>query len=368
MSLFQRWLRPVCVCLALLSSPSLAAAQSTTVATTVTWDGSGDAIGYTVKWGTALGDYPNRTDVATTVHTFTDLVASRAYYAVVEAYAADGRRSAPSQPLRFITDGPRRDLDADGQADIVWQNIKTGTVAAWTMSAERMKESLLTSPAGVSDTAWRIAGSGDFNGDSKPDLVWQNRTHGWLAVWLMNGLQLIDSASLSPGQVSDTSWEISTVADLNGDGKSDLVWQDRSAGWIAVWLMNGTQLLESIGVKPEQISDTAWRIVGAGDMNGDGKEDLIWRHVKDGYLAAWLMDGTTLLDSALLTPDRVTDVNWSLVGVADADADGQSDLYWRDNKNGHLAVWLMKGLKLSKSIALKPERVDDPNWRIVAVR
>jgi hypothetical protein len=36
-----------------------------------------------------------------------------------------------------------------------------------------------------------------------------------------------------------------------------------------------------------------WSLAGMGDLNGDGKSDLVWRHV-DGTVAAWLMNGTSI--------------------------------------------------------------------------
>jgi hypothetical protein len=32
----------------------------------------------------------------------------------------------------------------------------------------------------------------------------------------------------------------------------------------------------------------AWQIVGAGDFNGDGTDDILWRN-NDGTVANWLM-------------------------------------------------------------------------------
>ena len=372
---FSRWLRSVLlVSLLAVGVTSNAFAQTVTLA----WDPSAGADGYMVRWGTALGNYPNSANAGNdTTFTFTNLTPGETYYAIVEAYTGEGDVSDPSNALQFVVQAedtpppsnlPKFDLNQDGRPDMIWQHVKDGYVAAWTMANEKLKNSLLTSPGRVPDTAWRIVGSGDFNGDTKPDLVWQHKAQGWLAVWLMDGLNLIESASMQPYQVSDTRWEIASIADLNGDGKSDLVWQERSGGWIAVWLMNGTQLAKSLGLSPEQVSDTAWRIVGAADMNGDGKQDLVWHHAKDGYIAAWLMNGTKLIESVLLQPGRVTDPNWSVIGVADANLDGKADLYWRDRTTGHLALWYMNGIKLSKSIGMKPERVSDIDWHVVSVR
>ena len=43
--------------------------------------------------------------------------------------------------------------------------------------------------------------------------------------------------------------------------------------------------------------DGAWTLAAAGDFNGDGKTDLLWRHAS-GLNAVWQMDGATVMDGA----------------------------------------------------------------------
>jgi hypothetical protein len=58
---------------------------------------------------------------------------------------------------------------------------------------------------GTVATSWNIVGSNDFNGDSKPDILWQNSSTGQRAIWLMNGITRTSIVSL--GTVA-TSWNI----------------------------------------------------------------------------------------------------------------------------------------------------------------
>ena len=87
--------------------------------------------------------------------------------------------------------------------------------------------------------AWHIKGTGDFNGDGKSDILWQN-DDGTPAIWLMNG---IDHAgrqrrrSANPGP----SWQVKGTGDFNGDGKSDILWQGDD-GTPAIWTMDGTHV------------------------------------------------------------------------------------------------------------------------------
>ena len=82
----------------------------------------------------------------------------------------------------------------------------------------------------------------DFTADGKPDLIWQNQSTGQLYYWLMNGTAYVSSDYLYNGQAVDTNWKIVGIGDFNGDGKPDLVWQNQSTGQIYYWLMNGTAL------------------------------------------------------------------------------------------------------------------------------
>src|SRR5260370_41767016 len=86
--------------------------------------------------------------------------------------------------------------------------------------------------------AWHAIGSGEFNGDGKADILWQN-ADGTPAVWLMNGLNLLSGANagFNPGP----AWHVIGAGDFNGDGRAVSPWRTPD-GAPAVSLMNGTTL------------------------------------------------------------------------------------------------------------------------------
>jgi hypothetical protein len=50
-----------------------------------------------------------------------------------------------------------------------------------------------------------MVGTGEFNGDGKRDILWQNNTTGQRTIWLMNGTTLIGNVSLG---IVPTQWNI----------------------------------------------------------------------------------------------------------------------------------------------------------------
>jgi hypothetical protein len=47
---------------------------------------------------------------------------------------------------------------------------------------------------------------------------------------------------------------------MNGDDLPDLIWQHRGDGRVAVWLMHGTTMMTGLVIA--HVADTNWEIVG----------------------------------------------------------------------------------------------------------
>jgi hypothetical protein len=136
-----------------------------------------------------------------------------------------------------------------------------------------------------------------------------------------------------------SAWRIVSANDLDGDGQSDLVWRQMQTGDVAVWLLNGATATQA----PVVASGVplAWKIAGTGDLDGDGKADVIWRHTQSGAVAVWLMDGVTVKDVPVIAGG--VPLAWQIVGTGDLDGDRKGDLVWRSTQTGDVAVWFMNG-------------------------
>jgi hypothetical protein len=123
-----------------------------------------------------------------------------------------------------------------------------------------------------------------------------------------------------------------TSSDFNGDGKSDLLWQN-SSGEGDIWELNGTSLLVAGSIGNPGAS---WHAVGTGDFNHDGHADILWQN-DDGTVAVWELNGTSIIGKAVVTnpgPD------WHAVGTGDYNGDGFSDIRLQ-NSSGQVFVWEM---------------------------
>ena len=267
---------------------------------------------------------------------------------------------APVSPPQPTENPVLADFNGDSKADLVWQHTD-GTIAAWFMDGLSLTGGALFSPSSPGDIDWRIVGNADFNGDSKPDLIWQH-TDGSIAGWFMDGVNLAGGALFNPSTPGDRNWRVVSSGDFNGDYKPDLVWQ-HTDGSIAAWLMDGLNLTDGALFNPSAPSDMNWRIVGSGDFNGDSKPDLVWQHA-DGSLAAWFMDGVNLTAGSLFNPSGPGDAKWRIVGVGDYNGDSKPDLVWQ-HADGSIAIWFMDGINQIGGGLTKPTRSSDTGWKIV---
>lgn len=140
---------------------------------------------------------------------------------------------------------------------------------------------------------WHVAAAADMNRDGRPDVIWQNDTTGQVTVWYMGGTGgnlLQNWAWLSTANMPD--WKIVGAADLDSNGTPDLLWQSETTRQVTFWAMSGTQGDTFAGwgwLAPNPVP--GWRVVGAVDLNGDLKSDLLWQNDTTQQATAWYLGG-----------------------------------------------------------------------------
>ncbi|MBD1863032.1 MULTISPECIES: FG-GAP-like repeat-containing protein [Trichocoleus] len=200
----------------------------------------------------------------------------------------------------------------------------------------------------------------DLDGDGKSDILWRHAVSGSVGAWLMNGLSRREAREIAVEP--DQNWKVVGVGDLDGDGKSDVLWRHAVSGSVDGWLMNGFSRKSAGTILVEQ--DQNWKVVGVGDLDGDGKSDVLWRHAVSGSVGAWLMNGLSRREAREIAVEP--DQNWKVVGVGDLDGDGKSDVLWRHAVSGSVDGWLMNGFSRKSAGTILVEQ--DQNWKVLPSR
>jgi len=211
------------------------------------------------------------------------------------------------------------DFNGDGQSDLA---IASGSSVAVLPGKTTGFASPLTSAAGVSTISAMTAG--DFDGDGKLDLVLMGAgSPGTLAFLKGNGDGTFQMPVTIPAGVAPSSM---VAADFNGDGKLDVAFADANDGVngaVYVVLNNGGGAFRT----PTKVFSGTAPALATGDLNGDGRPDLVATSNVNGGTAVvnWLEgngDGTFHAPVAIATSVDQDDAAL----IQDFNGDGHADI------------------------------------------
>jgi hypothetical protein len=216
-----------------------------------------------------------------------------------------------------------------------------GFFAVGTLSLLAIQTAFAAQPLSFTTNTFTVGASplsvavADLNGDGKPDLVSANQDDDTLTVLTNNALGQFTLKATLPAGPSPQSV---TTADVNGDGYQDIICANagsRSSGYqgtLSVFTNDGTgnfALMSTLDVGGFAIC------VAAADLNGDGKMDLISANNDDNTLTVLTNNGTGQFTMSYLA----TVGNYPIyVAVADVNGDGKMDLISADQGDGQLTV------------------------------
>ncbi|MEU4120269.1 VCBS repeat-containing protein [Kitasatospora sp. NPDC028055] len=194
------------------------------------------------------------------------------------------REDGPSDPgMTNLTAG---DFNGDGKKDLVAVEVSTGKLWLYPGSGSGTLGSRVEIGTGGWNGMSNLA-AGDLNGDGKDDIVATEKSTGKLWLYPGTGRGLGDRVEIGSGGWNGMN--NSAVGDFNGDGKKDLVASENSTGKLWLYPGNGHGLGDRV-----EIGTSGWngmnKIVSPGDMNKDGKDDLVATETSTGKL--WLYPGT----------------------------------------------------------------------------
>jgi len=252
------------------------------------------------------------------------------------------------------------DFNGDHRSDILWRD-DSGHVTDWLgTSAGGFAQNGANAFASVG-VDWHVAGIGDFNADGRQDILWRN-DNGAITNWIANANGNAGfAASTTFSTTVSNAWHVVGVGDFNADGRDDILWRNDD-GTITDWLSNANGTFSASTTFSTYVP-TDWHVVGTGDFNGDGRDDILWRN-DNGQLTDWLRtaDGSFLANVfSVYVP-----TDWSVAATGDFNGDGYTDVLWRQD-TGQLTDWLGSPSGALVDNGANASIFVPANWQVVSV-
>jgi hypothetical protein len=205
----------------------------------------------------------------------------------------------------------------------------------------------------------RYAGfSGDFNADGRQDILWRNFDNGSVWIWLMNGTAIQAAA---PVANIPLSWKIVGVGNFDGNGNRDIVWYNASIGQIAIWTMNGFTETGSYQLQAPAGGPGEWDIVGIADFDRTGLSDILWRDIYTGDIEMW--KSVSPFQFASIQIGSLPS-SWVVAGTGDIEGNGRPDIIWQNLVTGAVYVWQLRNDQLSQEVNLGTYSL---NYRVAGI-
>jgi hypothetical protein len=244
------------------------------------------------------------------------------------------------------------DFNGDKNADLVRQKI-----GGWAGSGDKTAEILLSNGKGVFSRStlasnFDLRGDltnlyvGDFNGDGRDDLLRQEKS-SWSTdrvntayLLLADGKGSFERIVLSEDYNLNGDLTNLYIGDFNGDGKDDVLRQEKSS-WstdrvdTAYLLLSTGRSFRKIVLSEDYDLNGDLTNLYVGDFNGDGKDDIL-RQEKSSWSTDRVNTAYLLLSTGesfrkiVLSEDYDLNGDLTTLNVADFNGDGKADVLRRE--------------------------------------
>jgi len=226
------------------------------------------------------------------------------------------------------------DFNGDGMPDVAVVNMYDDNVSVLMSTTASGSTSLSFADQQPFYTGYgpQAVSAADLNGDGKPDLIVGNCSDNTVAVFMNTTVQGSTTASFAdPVELQGANGPCAmTVVDVNGDGLPDIVTADLGDNAVAVFLNTtpqGASVPSFAAAQSFAVGSSPWSIVAA-DINGDGKLDIAVVNLDDSTMSV-LINTTAAGDT---TPSFLSQQVFpggngpQAIAAGDLNGDGKPDM------------------------------------------
>jgi hypothetical protein len=230
------------------------------------------------------------------------------------------------------------DMDRDGKLDLVTANNEDGDLSLLLGDGKGGFKRAPRSPFACGPSPYPVA-LADVNGDGSLDIVVPNTAPGpaTITVLLGDGRGAFRPGPRSPFKAPDRAYFVA-VADLNSDGKPDIVATHDDASIATIHLGDGKGDFAQAANSPLQLGNRAYRVVPV-DLNRDGKIDLAFGAERG--VVVFLGDARGGFERAAGSPFRTGRGTWR-IEVVDVNHDGKADFITDNVESDDISVLLAR--------------------------
>lgn len=255
----------------------------------------------------------------------------------------DPARSGPYGTLFGSDVSSAGDVNGDGYGDVAIAADGPGVVYVHLGGPAGLSATPAVELGGTGFLGTVISEAGDVNGDGYDDLVVGSRGDGHYAITGRARVYLGSATGVDP--VAVVTWsggsdfygdtldyyfggQVSGAGDVNGDGYDDVLVTHE--GLAEIHLYEGSAagpgpVPAVVWTNPTPTSSTEYRLSGAGDVNGDGYDDVIVGSLADGGTVVQFFGSAA---GAATTPSRTLrfPAPSSISDAGDVNGDGYDDV------------------------------------------
>jgi gliding motility-associated-like protein len=253
------------------------------------------------------------------------------------------------------------DLDLDGKPDIVVANYGSSHIIAYPNTT--LTPASITVGAGITMTGSLFQTNqlvaADLDGDGKPEIIAPqisaNTIHFYQNTSVSGNISFGSRQSKNVHVDINHNASFIAVADLNNDGKPDMVVTDGGSAATSIAILRNTSVVNSISFSlTNQVIGTDYNqgSVAFADMNGDGKPDLVIGMDKDfdpdptagayDFRIAVLYNTSVGDDISFSAPieyfSGTTAIGYSVI-TTDMNADGLPDIMAPGGNSGNISAY-----------------------------